>query len=289
MPEAGERPPVSVVVPFAGEAADADAMLGELGRLALRDGDELIVADNSAGEAVPETKRVTVIRVGRIGSSYYARNAGAAEAASEWLLFVDSDTLLPASLIDDFFATAPRGRCGLVAGEIEGDPGQESLVSRYLRCRGHLHAEPPLAAGPAPAAGTANLLVRKQTWTELGGFAEVRSGADFEFSWRAGERGWTVEYRPGARVLHRHPERLAPMLAKACRYGAGQRWVERRYPRAARKPGLFRELLRGAAGVVVWTLSARFERAAFKGLDALWIAAYWRGWWFGSNQPVAPS
>ena len=75
------------------------------------------------------------------------------------------------------------------------------------------------------------------------------------------------------------------MRAKARRYGAGQRWLDRRHPGVPRSPRLARELVRSAGGVAVWGVTARFERAAFKGLDAIWIAAYWRGWHFGSNEP----
>jgi GT2 family glycosyltransferase len=279
-----ERPPVSVVVPFAGSADEARRVVAQLAGLGTRAGDELIVADNSAGAVAEPAAGVQVVRAPRIASSYYARNAGADAATSPWLLFVDSDCLLPPTLIDDYFAEPPGEVTGIVAGGIEGDPEQSSLVARYHRSRGHLHADAPLEAGPSPAGGTANLLVRRDVWERLGGFHEVASGADFEFSWRAGELGIGVEHRPGARVRHLHPDEFRPMLSKARRYGFGQRWVERRYPGAARPPRLARELARALAGLVVWTLTARFERAAFKGIDGIWISAYARGWWLGSNR-----
>jgi hypothetical protein len=47
-----------------------------------------------------------------------------------------------------------------------------------------------------------------------------------------------------------------------------------------------RELVRAAVAVPVWTLTARFERAAFKTLDAAWISAYTRGWRHGENTPA---
>lgn len=281
-----ERPPVSVIVPFAGSRQDAEPILAGLAGLTVGDGDERIVADNSVAGVVASDGGIAVVRAPRIASSYYARNVGAAAAANEWLLFVDSDTILPPALLDDYFREPPGEQSGLVAGEIEGDPAQHSRIARYHASRGHLVAARPLEIGPTPAAGTANLLVRRAAWERLGGFEEVVSGADFEFAWRAGADGWEVEYRPRARVLHRHPEEIAAMRAKARRYGAGQRWLERRHPGVPRSPRLARELVRSAAGVAVWGVTARFERAGFKGLDAIWIAAYWRGWRFGSNEPA---
>ena len=57
------------------------------------------------------------------------------------------------------------------------------------------------------------------------------------------------------------------MRAKARRYGAGQRWLESRYPGVPRRPGLVREAARGAAGIAAWTLTARFELANPKFVD----------------------
>jgi cellulose synthase/poly-beta-1,6-N-acetylglucosamine synthase-like glycosyltransferase len=280
-----QRPPVSVIVPFAGGRAEAAAVIRELSGLELRDGDERIVVDNSATGAVGPAEGIAVVRADRLASSYYARNAGAERAANEWLLFVDSDCLLPPGLLGQFFSEAPGERCGIVAGEIDGDPAQTSPIARYHRSRGHLRAGAPLELGPSPAAGTANMLVRRETWRELNGFEEVASGADFDFCWRAGEAGWEVEYRPAAAVRHLHPESFAAMRTKARRYGAGQRWLDRRYPGIPRRPGLGRELLRGLGGAVVWTVTGRFERARFKLLDAAWIAAYAQGWRAGENTP----
>jgi hypothetical protein len=280
------RPAVSVVVPFAGSATDAARVQSQLLGLALARGDELILADNSPEPTVDSVGGMRIVRADRVGSSYYARNRGAEAATNEWLLFVDSDCLLPATLPDDYFATAPADRAGLVAGEIEGEPTQTSLIARYHRSRGHLGAAAPLALGPSPAAGTANVLVRRAVWEELGGFEEVVSGADFEFSWRAGTAGWALEHRPAAVVRHLHPETLGAMRRKAARYGAGQRWLDARYPGIPRQPGLGRELLRAAAGIPVWTVTGRFERAAFKALDAAWISAYARGWRSGTNTPM---
>jgi GT2 family glycosyltransferase len=254
--------------------------------LALTTGDELIVADNSPAAVVTETAATRVVRADRIASSYYARNRGAQAARNDWLLFVDSDCLLPATLLADYFTEPPSDRTGLLAGEIDGEPTQTSLIARYHRSRGHLGAEAPLELGPSPAVGTANALIRRAVWEELGGFEEVVSGADFEFSWRAGAAGWDVGYRPAARVRHLHPESLAAMRRKAARYGAGQRWLDARYSGVPRAPGLARELARSAAGVPVWTIAARFERAAFKALDAAWVTAYSRGWRSGANDPI---
>ncbi|MFL5870102.1 MAG: glycosyltransferase [Solirubrobacterales bacterium] len=288
MPADSSRPTVSVVVPFAGDPPAAARTAGELRGLSTRPGDELIVVDNSPRPAFVDADGIELVRAAELASSYYARNRGAERASGDWLLFVDSDCLLPPTLIDDYFSEPPGERCGIVAGGIVGEPSQDSVIAGYARSRGQLAAGPPLELGPTPAVGTANALVRRAVWAELGGFAEVVSGADFEFSWRAGEAGWRVESRPAARVSHLHPETLAELRAKARRYGAGQRWANERFPGANPPRGVARELARSAAGMIVWGLRGQVERARFKALDGIVMAEFARGYRFGQNAATAP-
>src|SRR3954466_4379229 len=99
-------------------------------------------------------------------------------------------------------------------------------------------------------AVTANLLVRREAWEQIGGFQEgTRSGADAEFCWRLQEAGWTLEHRPGAAVIHRHRDTRAALLCQSARDGAGGAWLENRRPGAGARPPLVRELARALAGV----------------------------------------
>jgi mycofactocin glycosyltransferase len=279
------RPAVSVVVPFAGTADEARQLLEALGRLERRAEDEVLVADNSPGAMVPKRSGVQVVRAGRIASSYYARNVGAALARNDWLLFLDSDTIPPRSLLDDFFAGPDLAGRGIIAGEVEGAPAQVALTARHARSRGHLGIDANLLhGGPYPAGGTANLMVRRRVWEELGGFCEVRSAADLEFCWRAQEAGWDFAINRDARIQHLHAERLGRTLRKVVRYGAGQAWSNRRYPGSAPRPPLLRQLGRAVIGVVAWSLALRVERAAFKALDGAWAAAFAWGYYLGDNR-----
>jgi GT2 family glycosyltransferase len=128
-------------------------------------------------------------------------------------------------------------------------------------------------------------MVSRPAWTELGGFAEVRSGADYELCLRAAEAGLALQHRPSARVVHVHSGGLRPALARACRYGAGQAWLNRRHPGSAEAPAPVRAAGRAGAGWAWWTLTGRFERGAFKAIDGAWAAAFAWGWHRGSNAP----
>lgn len=288
------RPAVSVVVPFRGDRAEGEALLAALARLELADGDEVIVADNTDGGVLDDVRRqaqagVRVVHAAGERSSYQARNAGADLASGEWLLFLDADCRPRRSLLDDFFAEPIGDEVGAVAGAVVGAPEQRSLVARYSRARGHLSQEGFLANPYRPFAVTANLLVRRGAWAALGGFQEgERSGGDADLCWRLQAAGWVLAYRPAATVEHLHRERV-PMLARQMgRYGAGRAWLNRRYPGAGPRLRVARLLARCAAGTLVFALAGQRERAVFKALDAVSIAADGIGYFMGNAAPTPP-
>jgi glycosyltransferase involved in cell wall biosynthesis len=273
-----------VIVPFLGSPTEAEAAIEGLRSLSLGEGDEVLLVDN--GSSAPlDAGAVRVVHASEIRSSYHARNAGVMASRNPWVLFIDSDCRPSPSLIDDYFADELPDRCGIVAGEVDGDPSQRGIAARHAIDKSHLSSAAYRTIAPRPVAATVNMLVARATWDDLGGFCEVRSGADFEFCLRAGSRGWKLVYQPRARVVHLHPERLRETLAKARRYGAGQRWLEQRVPGSGVRPRLGRRLAGALAGTVGFAVTGRFERARFKAIDGLWHTSYAWGYRTGDNSP----
>jgi mycofactocin glycosyltransferase len=276
---AGARPPVSVIVPFRGGRAEADALMAGLGGLRLRPDDQVIVADNSAEPAVPQGGDVEVLQVTGAPSARRARNQGARVAANPWLLFLDADCRPDPSLLDRYFASQPDPACGVVAGEVLGDDAQDETLARWARSRRGEMARYHVESDGRPAGIAGNLLVRREAWEAVGGFEEeARSEADVDLCWRIQDAGWRLEYRPDALVAHRDPTDLAAVIRQAWMYGTGKRWLRGRWGTAAEPPRIAVPLARAAAGAVVWTVTARFERALFKLIDGAVAAAGWLGY-----------
>src|SRR2546429_9038116 len=115
----GGRGPVSVLVPFAGDAASARETVAAMMRVRTAPGDELILADNSVDGCAAEAAAGTAVRVAPARlerSSYHARNVAAEAASSEWLLFMDGDCIPAAGILDAYFDAPPAPACGGVAG-----------------------------------------------------------------------------------------------------------------------------------------------------------------------------
>jgi glycosyltransferase involved in cell wall biosynthesis len=273
-----KRPPVSVVVPFGG--GDTAPLQAALEGIRVRDGDELIVADNSGGEAAAIAGTATVVPATGERSSYHARNVGLAASAGEWVLFMDDDCTPEPGILDAYFAEPPGERAGAVAGEILGEQDQAALAARYARDRKVLSQTDGLYGRGRTIAATGNLMVRRAAFEELGGFVEgIRSGGDVDFCLRLQQAGWELEFRPEALVRHRHRESVAGLLRTFVRYGSGSRWLHERYPGLpGRWPLSPYELGRAGADAVRFTARGEREQAKFRLIDGIGLVAHNIGW-----------
>jgi glycosyltransferase involved in cell wall biosynthesis len=271
------RPAVSVVVPFRGDWTGADRLVAALRCLDIRDGDELIVADNTGGRnaGLIAGHGIRVVRAARERSAYHARNEAARLATADWILFLDADCRPAPNLLAAYFEESISDGCGAVAGQILGEPEQASFAARYARSRNLFdHADGLIrASGGGAAAG--NLLVRREAFEQVGGFTEgIRSGGDLDICRRLAVGGWRLDFRQGAVVHHRHRATLPSLLGAVARYGAGARWLNKRYPGSSPAWPL-RDGLAGTARDIVARLRERqVEEAVFRGVDGLGLVAH---------------
>ncbi len=203
-------------------------------------GDELILADNS-GSAPRTITDVRVVRATREASAAHARNAGAGASTCEWILFLDSDVHPPAGLIDDFFGSRIADDVGAVTGDIHGVPDTRTLAARYGTARNFLGQRSHVMNPVRPRASSANLLVRRVAFEQVGGYTEgIRAAEDTDLAWRLQALGWKLAFNPDAVVAHAY-RRTLPELGRQWRgYAAGARWLSERYPDFRPDPGLNR-------------------------------------------------
>lgn len=273
-----KRPRVGVVVPFRGDRAAAVRLVAALRCLDLREGDEVVVADNTANGAAEliSHQGIRVVRAVRERSAYHARNVGANATGNEWILFLDADCSPKPDLLDVYFAEPVPEDCGALAGQILGSPDQRSFTARYARSRKLFdHAEGLIRADGGGAA-SGNLMLRRVAFERIGGFTEgIRSAGDLDLCRRLREDGWSLGFRPGALVHHRHRESLPSLLGAVARYGAGARWLNERDPGSSPAWPLRAGLASVARDVAGHVCSRRhLEDALFRAVDGLGLVAH---------------
>ena len=285
-----QRDSVSVVVPFRGSAGEAQAALGRLRGLRLCPSDELVVADNSDDAcliaAVGADRPVRAVRAAGERSSYHARNAGAAAARGDWLLFLDADCRPEPGLLDTYLGEEPGAGVGALAGQILGDSEQASLLSRYVESRRFFRQDAGFLA-EAGIAATGNLMIRRAAFEQVGGFVEgIRSGGDVELCRRLRAAGWVIEVRERAIVRHHHRDSLPSLLTAIARYGAGSRWLDRREPGSSPAWPLVPGLVGVAKDVPRNLARGHVEEAVFRLVDGAGLAAHVVGYRMSNAAPT---
>ena len=211
---------VSVVMPSFRSERTIERTLRALDRQTFRDF-ETVVVDSSPGDATERIVRafpgVVLERSGRRLAVHEARNRGAAAARGELIVFTDPDCVPRPDWLERLVATHERAG-GLVGGAIE--PAGHGRRQRGIhRCKFGAW-EIGGAAGARHMLPTANLLIDRAAWDEVGPFTLLGWSGDTELCWRAREAGHTLAFEPSAVVEHHHEPGLSGFWRERLERGA---------------------------------------------------------------------
>ena len=163
------------------------------------------------------------------------RNLGAEASEGELLVFLDADAVPEPDWLDELERALAPGIDAVAGSVVNGTPQSGVGTAGYLL---EFADWLPSARGPLLHAVTCNLLVRRATFQELGGFHEdVFPGEDTIFTFPLAGSG-RLAFAPEARVSHlnrtglreflRHQRRLGVAYAHVCaRVDFPHRWTGR--------------------------------------------------------------
>lgn len=241
---------------------------------------ELLLVDNgSTSISLPVVLPINtrVLYCSQAGS-YAARNHGAAEAQGDFFVFTDADCLPADDWLEHLREAAGSNGPALClcAGAIKmvSDTDKPSASEIYDLVRG-IPQQRYVSQGWAT---TANLMVPRRVFEDLGGFDATRfSGGDADFCRRAVALGLRLNYLPKAIVHHPARKEWAELVTKVRRMKGGQIAAGTRRQR------------------LIWSVRTMIPpfRPSWHCLSAphaswrhRWVAAglQWRLWWVGVQE-----
>lgn len=213
------EPAVSVIIPALNSAGTIGAQLAALQAQQYDEPWEAIVVDNGSSDGTCDVVRayqstmphLRLIAADGVKTAGYARNAGAAAARGERLLFCDADDVVAQGWLSAF-AQALR-RHDFIVGRVEikrlnagvdEDYGNNGLHDRLLNFL-------PYAIG-------CNFAVTRRAFERVGGFcAAYKKCGDVDFSWRVQLAGFRLVEVSEA-VVHYRYRRSAWAICKTAFY-----------------------------------------------------------------------
>lgn len=174
---------------------------------------DVVVADDGSTDSTLEALdtletgyRLSHVQSGGRGSGA-ARNAAAAAAVGDVLVFLDDDQLASPELVEAHLAAHSAAGAVLVQGfapMVEPIPrrGTSMLYERSLRST---IGSKTAAAGEGSGLWGMNISLRRQTWAAVGGYDEsLRRSQDLDFGLRVVATGVPIVFEPRAASQHMH-------------------------------------------------------------------------------------
>ncbi len=186
-----------------------------------------------------------------------ARNYAAERAEGEYLLILDSDTVLPEGYfeaIENYLAAnAPDAFGGPDRGGDDFTPVQKAIsysMTSFFTTGGIRGGKRKITRF---FPRSFNMGVRREVFAALGGFSAMRFGEDVDFSMRVVEAGYTTALIPDAWLFHKRRTDFRKFFRQVRNSGKARIALTRRHPGSLRLVHLF------PLGFVVLSLILPFD------------------------------
>ena len=161
------------------------------------------------------------------------RNFGAGKSRGDWLLFLDSDCIVPAGWLGEIEAALDSGDADAFGGPDRAH-GSFSTIQKAI----DYSMTSPLTTGGMRGGGTSvcrfwprsfNMGIRREVFERLGGFSDMRFGEDIDLSYRVAASGHTIRLFPAAWVWHKRRTCLVQFFRQIFNSGRARVALSRRH------------------------------------------------------------
>lgn len=221
------HPFVSVVIPHLNQLDALERCLLSLRRQSYpADRFEIILVDNGSSADLTDLQarheRLRIFREPRPGPGL-ARNRGVEAATGEILAFIDADCRAAESWIAaGVAALAEAGSTGVVGGDVRIDFVDPARLSALEAYEAVFAFRQKLYISQHHYSGSGNLVMRRDVFRTVGGFAGIDIAEDVDWGRRARAAGYPARYHPEMMIFHPARSSFAELQAKWRRHIAHQ-------------------------------------------------------------------
>lgn len=223
-------PDVTVIIPVRNRPEEIRSCLTSLGNIDYPNEKlQIIVVDDASDDDTAQAVEnfpVTLHRMMERRGASACRNWGVNHARGEIVCFLDSDCAADSDWLHQLLPVFRNPRVGGAGGLVDSHDDTTAL-DRYEKVKSALnmgtHTTDSSMGNSFFYMPSCNLALRKEAFTAVGGFDEkLEVGEDVDLCWRMIDSGWILEYRPSARILHKHRNRILPFCRRRFEYGTSE-------------------------------------------------------------------
>ena len=246
-----QRPLFSVIIPVYNRPQEVDELLESLCAQNVQNFETIIVEDGSSLRCEEVCKKYPQLNIHYYykenGGPAQARNFGAQKASGEWIVFFDSDCIIP----DHYFSNATEEVCNgefsLFGGPDRSHPSFTTLQKAIdysmtsMITTGGIRGNKKSADKFYPR--TFNMGIRADVFGEIGGFSNMRFGEDVDFSYKVKEGGYSSKLFTEGWVYHKRRNTFRTFFKQVFNSGIARIHLTRRHPGSLKLvhllPGVF--------------------------------------------------
>ena len=236
-PARSAEPEFSLISPTFKRPDEVREFIASAAKLAVPKGRfEVILADGTPDDSLrPEIQKAAEAAGLGVTVLYYpglavsdARNAAAAASRGPWLIFLDSDCLLPEGYLDAVAHGLARDAWDAFGGPDAAPPDFSPLQKAISFAMTSVLTTGGIRGGSAKPTATYyprgfNMGIRaKAFWSVLGFDIDFKCGEDVELSIRVREAGFRVGLIPEAVVWHKRRSTLGQFYRQVRRFGSAR-------------------------------------------------------------------
>jgi glycosyltransferase involved in cell wall biosynthesis len=160
-------------------------------------------------------------------SSYAARNFGVENCEGNVLAFTDSDCVLSQNWLLNIYNEVKKDDNKIISGNIELFIKDEENIWENFDKIVHMRNDLKIKKNEI---ATANMVVSKEVFLDIGFFDEVKSGGDFNWAKTAVKEGYKIVFKPDIIVFHPTRKNYNEIRKKLLRlaYGEGELYKKRK-------------------------------------------------------------